>query len=243
MTILAYLHTCILSCLHTFMLAYFHACILAYFHACILSCLHATKEHIMKNTLAAIFLSVLLIGCTQTLNVKPQAVTWKTQQYEVKRLTHWAFSGKIALISPKNRHSLNIFWQQNGEQFHIILTSFIGSSILDIQKSKQTTRVITPNGKTYYGKDTDKLIKKLSGLVLPISLLQEWIKGNPANAQFQLNDNNQVLSLLAKDRLKNKWSANYSEYTREKNIYLPTKLQFKTNDLRIKFAISHWNIK
>ncbi len=203
---------------------------------------HTIQEQIMKNILTAIFFSVLLIGCSQTPNVKPQAVTWQTQQSQVKRLTHWSFSGKIAFISPTQRHSLNIFWQQKGDQFHIILTSFIGSTVLNIQKTKQTTRIITREGKIYYGKDTDKLIKKLSGLVIPTSLLQEWIKGNPINAQFQLNDNNQVLSLLTKDRLRNKWVVNYSKYTIEKNIYLPTQLQLKTNDLRIKFAINHWNI-
>ncbi|MCK5817780.1 MAG: outer membrane lipoprotein LolB [Psychromonas sp.] len=197
----------------------------------------------MKNILVVIFMSVLFVGCSQPIDVKPLVVTWQEQQSRVERLSHWSFSGKIALISPTARHSLNIFWQQNGNQFHIILTSFIGSTVLDIEKTKQTTRIITHEGKTYYSKDTDKLIKKLLGFVLPISLLQEWIKGNPMNAQFKLNENNLVLSLFSTDRLKNKWAASYSEYTSEKNIYLPTQLQFKTSDVLIKFAIQHWDIK
>lgn len=194
----------------------------------------------MKNIFISVLFSILLLGCSHTKPITKNTVSWQDQQDQIQQLTDWTFSGKLALISPPERHSVNIFWQQKGDEFHIILTSFIGSTVLDIKKSKMITRIIDRDGKTYYGENTEELIHELSGIPFPISRLQEWIKGNPIKASFNLNETNQVRSLSGVDNYKNTWQVNFSEYRITKNIALPSKLQLSNNDFRLKFSISNW---
>lgn len=183
---------------------------------------------------------MLLLGCSQTKQLSESSIDWHEQRSQIQHLTDWRFSGKLALISPSERHSVNIFWRQKGNEFHIILTSFLGSTVLDIKKTKVITRIIDRDGKTYYGEDTEALIQKLSGIPFPILQLQEWIKGNPSNADFELNNTNQVSSLSGNDQSNNIWKVNFSEYKLTNNIALPAKLQLSSNDFRLKFAISNW---
>ena len=194
----------------------------------------------MKALFISVFFSLLLLGCSQTRTLSDNTMTWQAHQDHIKQLTEWTFLGKLALISPSERHSVNIFWRQKGEDFHIILTTFIGSTVLDIKKTKRFTRIIDRAGKTYYGEDTEELIQQLSGVPLPISSLQEWVKGNPVNASFTLNDTNQVSTLSGIDVYKNNWKINFSEYKTTNNLILPSKLQLSSNDFQLKFAISNW---
>ena len=194
----------------------------------------------MKKLIMTILFSSLLFGCSNTPPSPALSKIWSEHQSEIAQLQSWSFSGKLALISKTERHSVNVFWKQKDDQFQITLTSFLGSTVLNIKKTKEITRITTREGKVYYGEDTEKLVKELSGLVIPIELLQEWIKGNPLNADFQLNEQDLVSSLSGNDQYNNNWLANYSEYKTVNGINLPVKLQLKNESFRLKFSISHW---
>ena len=195
------------------------------------------------NKKIILFLMVCLLeGCTHTPNSTSSNVSWQTHLQQLNVLDAWSFRGKVAVITPEDRHSLNIYWQQLGDEFHITLTTFIGGTILELNKTKQFTEIIDSKGQHYYGEDTESLIKDLSGLVIPVQALQQWIKGNPTDANYLLNNNNQVLSLSGIDYKNIPWEITYSQYMPIKNIYLPKKVNLKQQDMRLKFAISEWKI-
>lgn len=198
----------------------------------------------LRSPMKAIFLLLLLpfvlAGCAQI--PAPQNIPWTSHQQQINELNEWDFTGKLALITPKERHSLNIYWLQSGDDFHISLTTFLGSTVLDVKKTQFGTQIIDNNGDLFFGMDTEVLINKLSGLIIPIDLLQQWIKGNPNDAIYQLNENNQVLSLSGIDKNRANWIIDYSDYKVTQGIYLPHKLQLKRDHLRLKFAISKWQI-
>jgi len=182
----------------------------------------------------------LLLGCVQI--PPPRKLPWLIHKQQLEDLSDWALTGKLAIITPTERHSLNIYWQQEGDNFHIRLSTFLGSTVLDVHKNAVTTEIIDSNGDHFVGPDSEMLIEKLSGWVIPIELLQQWIKGSPSNASYQLNENNQVVSLSATDKKNASWSIDYSDYKATQGINLPHKLQLKRPDLRLKFAISKWQI-
>lgn len=198
----------------------------------------------MKTAFLGLLLTLLMTGCAQVPQQPPaQKVSWLIHQQQLENLTDWSLSGKLAIITPEERHSLNIYWAQSGNDLHIALTTFLGATVLDIKKTPSGTQITDNNGEHFFAEDSEALIKRLSGLVIPIDLLQQWIKGNPRDASYQLNKNNQVASLTG-DTLKNAyWSINYQQYTRVQGLYLPQKLQLKRLDLRLKFAISEWQLK
>lgn len=194
----------------------------------------------MKTTSLLFLFTFLLVGCAQL--PKPQNQPWQIHQQQLENLTDWSLSGKLAFITPQERHSLNIHWKQLNKNFHITLTTFLGATVLDIKKTQSGTQIVDNNGERFFGDNTEALIKKLSGLVIPIEGLQQWIKGNPINATYQLNQYNQVESLSGIDPQKAPWFIDYSQYKNTQGIDLPHRLQLKHLDLRLKFAISEWQI-
>ena len=195
----------------------------------------------MKKGVIFFFFTFLLVGCAQI--PEPQSISWRTHKQQLENLNDWSFTGKLAVITPEERHSLNIYWLQSSSNFHITLTTFLGATVLDLKKTPSGIQIIDNNGELFLGEDADLLIKQLSGLVIPVAALQQWIKGNPNNAAFQLNTNNQVVSLAGVDSENALWSLNYSDYKSTQGIYLPRKLQLKRLDLRLKFSISRWKIE
>ena len=194
----------------------------------------------MKKSLILFLFTCLLVGCAQI--PEPQPVSWLTHQQQLEDLNDWSFNGKLAFITPKERHSLNIHWKQSEKNTDITLTTFLGVTVLELKKTQSGTQIVDNDGKQYFGEDAEVLIKQLSGLVIPVDALQQWIKGNPADASYQLNTDDQVASLTNTDPENAPWSISYNDYRNTQGISLPHKLQLKRSDLRLKFAISRWKI-
>lgn len=188
-----------------------------------------------------LLLPLFFSGCAQLTDTDiQQNRSWETQQAQLQQLTDWTLSGKLAVITPNQRNSVNIHWQQSTQQFHIRLSTFLGMNILDIKKDALQTVVIDADGKRYVSDDTEQLVKALSGMEIPIEQLQQWIKGNPSSASYQLDDNQQVSHLLGRDKNSGIWEVDYTDYRTINSINLPYKLQLRRDDLRLKFAISKW---
>jgi len=197
----------------------------------------------MKHRFFYLLLPFLFAGCAQLPDNQPaQKTTWAMQQPQLEALTHWSFTGKLAVLTPEQRNSVNIHWQQSNQDFSIHLTTFLGLRVLDITKVGDETLVVDNEGKHYRSNNSEQLISELSGMVLPIAQLQEWIKGNPHQASYQLNEWQQVSQLLGGSQDSVRWTIAYNDYRLVDNINLPHRLLLTRGDLRLKFAISTWYI-
>ncbi|PKG38390.1 lipoprotein insertase outer membrane protein LolB [Psychromonas sp. Urea-02u-13] len=166
--------------------------------------------------------------------------SWESHKNQLEQLTDWSLSGKLGIFSPEGRESVNINWQQSKNGFHIRLNGPLGINVLDIQKVDNNNVII--DGEKYHSNNPEQLIAELSGMVLPIEQLQQWIKGNPSGASYQLDDNHQLSSLLGGQTSTGLWLINYADYRTIEQINLPHKLQLTRGDLRLKFKISNWQI-
>lgn len=197
----------------------------------------------MKLRLFYLFLPLLFTGCALAPEPQsPENSSWEAQQTQLSALSEWSLSGKLAIITPEKRNSVNIHWQQSEQDFHIQLSTFLGGSVLDIEKTQASTVIIDSDDNYYESDNAESLITELLGMSLPIDSLQQWIKGNPNGASYQLNEHQQASSLLGGDNNNGIWSIQYSHYKPINNIYLPHKLSLERGDLRLKFAISKWQV-
>ncbi|WP_193755558.1 lipoprotein insertase outer membrane protein LolB [Psychromonas sp. psych-6C06] len=197
----------------------------------------------MKCRICYLLIPLLLVGCAQTPHTGIETHdSWINQQTRLENLSYWSLSGKLAVITPTERNSVNIHWQQSDEDFQIHLTTFLGLNILEIKKVGLRTVITDQDGNNYVSDDTQQLVQQLSGMDIPIKQLQQWIKGNPKQANYQLGDNQLVSSLLSNQNDKQGWSINYSDYRTVKGINLPYKLDLTRGQLRLKFAIANWQL-
>jgi len=195
----------------------------------------------MKFHFFYLFFFLILTGCAQIPKSElPSNNSWEFNQTQVKKLTDWSFSGKLGIFTSEGRDSVNIHWQQTLTGFHIRLNGPLGINILDVQKMGNNTLII--DGKEYISNDPEQLITELSGMVLPIEQLQQWIKGNPSAANYQLDSNQKLTSLIGGQLSTGFWLINYSDYRTINDIDLPHNLQLTRGDLRLKFRISSWEI-
>ena len=195
----------------------------------------------MKLRFFYLLIVVLFSGCAKP----PQTdlhinESWDYQQAQLESLTEWSFTGKIGIFTPEGRESANLNWHQTSLGFHIRLTGPLGINVLEIQKVDDNTVII--DGKHYISQDIEQLITQLSGIQLPVNNLQQWIKGNPSEASFELDDNQQVISLLGGTNKNGIWQINYADYRTVNHINLPHKLQLTRGDLRVKIRVSNWKI-
>ena len=202
----------------------------------------------MKKLLSLIFI-ITLSGCSQFNksdsddNKLLTNQTWEQQQQVLQQLDHWTLTGKLAIFLETDRQSANIYWQQQGDDYSIQLTTFIGTRILQVTKNEQGVEIINNDDEVFTGQDANTLIKQLSpGLDLPIAALQQWVKGNPANASYQLNDQQQVSELVGLDASQNLWEVDFKQYQVFSGTVLPTKVNLKRDDIRVKIAINQWKV-
>lgn len=194
----------------------------------------------MKSSLIILLSAILLAGCAQT----PPLVTstWDNQQTQLAKLNNWTLAGKIAFITPHEKRSLNIHWSQSNNDFDITLSTFLGSTVLKVHRTPLGTEIIDNDGQRFSGDDAEMLIEQLSGFLIPIDVLQQWIKGNPAAASYQLNEQNQVINLSGYDRNKAQWSVNFGSYKSHQQFFLPHKIELEHADFKLKFSIAKWQL-
>jgi len=202
----------------------------------------------MKKILCLLFI-MTLSGCSQ-FNASDSDdaplstnLTWQQHQQKLQQLDHWTLTGKLAIFLENERQTANIYWQQQGDNYSIQLTTFIGTRILQVTKNEQGVEIINNDDQVFTGQDANTLIKQLSpGLDLPLAALQQWIKGNPAKASYQLNEQQQVSELLGLDESQNLWQVSFQQYQLFSGTVLPKKVDLKRDDIRVKIAINQWKI-
>jgi len=200
----------------------------------------------MKKIFLCLFV-LTLTGCAQftssTSDTLPSVsnLSWQQHQQRIQELKDWSISGKLAIFLEDDRQSANIFWQQQSNNYNIQLTTFIGTQVLQVTKNEQGIKIIDNDDQVFTGQDTNTLIKQIApGIDLPIKELQQWIKGNPVNASYQLNQQLQVEELLGFDQSGASWEVKYQDYQPYSEYYLPKKIELTREGIRLKISISQW---
>jgi outer membrane lipoprotein LolB len=202
----------------------------------------------MKNFLLLILI-ITLSGCSQLKTSTPDDAniltnqSWEEHRQQLEKMDNWTLSGKLAIFLETERQTANIYWQQQGNNYNIQLTTFIGTRVLQVIKNEQGIEIINSDDEVFTGSDANALIQQLSpGLDLPITALQQWVKGNPDNAPFQLNTSQQVGELIGIDDSQNVWEVKLQDYNVFSGIALPEKVDLMRDNIRVKIAINQWNI-
>jgi len=202
----------------------------------------------MKKFLLLILI-ITLSGCSQlnTTDTNDSNIltnqSWEEHRQQLEKMDNWTLSGKLAIFLETERQTANIYWQQQGNNYNIQLTTFIGTRVLQVIKNEQGIEIINSDDEVFTGQDANALIQQLSpGLDLPITALQQWVKGNPDNAPFQLNTTQQVSELIGVDDSQNVWEVKLQDYNVFSGIALPEKVDLTRENIRVKIAINQWNI-
>lgn len=186
-------------------------------------------------------LSLLLTACQQPVP-HYSAQQWEAQRPQVEALTQWNLTGKLAIVTAKKKGSLRLFWQQNGDDYRLNLSTVLGTRVLELSRQGNRILLTDEDGKEHVSNDPALLIYRLTGWLLPIDELPTWIKGLPGAAQYGLSQDGQLAWVQDEQ-----WQLTYQEFasqaTGRGELRLPTRLDLKGPDTRLKLMINQWNLQ
>ncbi len=191
----------------------------------------------------AIFIVTLFLNACSSVPLTPQQSTrWDKHQTQIESIINYQVTGKIGYQSPEERHSLNFQWIQKPDSSQLLLTTFLGQTVIKASMTEGHTIIETGDGQTFEGQDPGRLMYGLTGLNLPIGYLGDWIKGLPTAADnFQLNELNTV-EHLAKQIGQTNWHLRYNSYIEKEHMLLPNSMKLTQQNTTIKIIASNWTV-
>lgn len=183
------------------------------------------------------FTAVLLLAGCATVQPQRDQVNWHQERARLEQLTHWQIVGKMAIITPQQKGSARLNWQQDGDDYRLNLTSLVGTTILDLSRHQGAITLQDSDGNRHQSQDAEALIYQLTGWHIPVTGLPEWIKGLPGKAAFELNPDSSLASVR-----DGQWQIVYGDYRDQDSYRLPHQLTMTGQNSRLKLQINQWTL-
>jgi len=168
-----------------------------------------------------------------------------SNQEKLTLMRHWELTGKIAVITPDERKSAYLNWQQANQSIDFRLSNLIGVSLLNLSYDGKIAR-LEADGEEYRDGSTEALVYRTTGWVLPLDNLPQWIKGS-SNEQDQvfLGENGLPERIQPICATCFGWEITYSQYKQVQGVWLPFSVEVNNpiKQTRLKFKVSQWQRK
>lgn len=192
--------------------------------------------------LSLVVLVFLLSACSQTPK-QAHIQLGSEHQTALSALQHWKLRGKIAFKSDAEKFSANLNWQQQGDDLDLKLSSFIGTTLMQLSR-KQGVSEMEVDSQHYQDYSATRLIERVTGLRIPLSGLSHWIKGAATNqSHAQYAPDGTLQSLQASCLGCNSWQINYARYSAVEHYFLPHLITLKQADILVKIKINKWTLQ
>ncbi len=176
-----------------------------------------------------------LSGC----GITPPADWQPTEVNRVQDAKAWELKGKIAVKTPEQKFSTNLYWLHTPQSDELRLTSMIGSTLL-LLTSDARSATLEVDGKTYQGRNANELVQHLSGWQIPISQLPQWIVGLPGDADIVARDAAGQPKTLIEQRQSPPWQIDYQSWQQLPHHQLPRLLTLQRQDVSLKIQLTEW---
>ncbi|SQH77972.1 Outer-membrane lipoprotein LolB [Shewanella benthica] len=193
-------------------------------------------SYITKTPLLLVILSLsLLSACTTTAtNLVPIQVDKVSQAHA------WEMRGKLAVKTPKDSFSTNLYWLHTQTKSELKLTTMLGTTVLSLITEHGMTR-LEVDGKTYEHHDAQQLLTKVTGWSIPVNALPLWITGqvSPDDEVSSFDEKNRPVSLFTPLESP-PWQVEFLKWQHQSGAQIPRLLQLKRVDLRLKIQVNEW---
>lgn len=206
------------------------------------------RIHQFCKSLLLIVAIILLSACKSTPKLQINAMTEQQKQQYIQDLSHWSFTGKIAIIPKEKRYgkkqSATLHWLQQASSFEINVNTILGINILSLESTGSGAK-LSYDGEEYIGKSAEQLINQHARLSLPVTYLPTWLKGIAVNTpytQLKTTNTNRIQSLTFYDHFAKQWTLDITNYQLVYGLSLPKKLIIENEQFKIRLIINQWHL-
>ena len=184
------------------------------------------------KTLAALLLALLLAGCA--------ALPPATSQYPdaVAQLDNWAFNGRVSLTQGETGWHAGLTWHQRGPEYELRVAGPLGQGAFEMRGDPAGVMLVDADGRTFTARDSDALLRHVTGWTLPVSGMPYWVRGLAVpgvEAQVERNDAGLVSRLD-----QSGWKISYDRYQTVAELALPGRLRMQREDIGVRLVIDEW---
>lgn len=192
---------------------------------------YLTKLSLLATLICLGFLS----GCTTTpINLVPINVD------KVSQAKAWEMKGKLAVRTPNENFSTNLYWLHTQFRDELKLTTMLGTTILSLTTEQGLTR-LEVDGKVYQHNNAQQLLTNVTGWSIPVQALPLWITGQAsADDLIDSFDEKNRPVILTTPLQSPSWHVEFQQWQQQSGAELPRMLQLKRADLRLKIQVSQW---
>lgn len=197
----------------------------------------------MKNFKQLSLISVCLL--TACVPPKPatelpmnKVMTLEKRKAEANTISSWEIQGAMAAKTKNRGWSASMNWTQSGPgSYQIRLIGPLGGGSVLINK-KGSTVTFQDGPKKVTSSNADELLKKETGIRLPVNNLYYWVRGLPAPGEQESSQHDQYNHLT---HLKQSgYTIQFTQYTSTKGIDLPSMIRLEGNGIMVKVIIKRW---
>ena len=187
-------------------------------------------------------LLVLLLAACSPLPPRPLSDTtpeqsWQLRQQQLRQLTHWQLSGRLAVQNDHEAWHMSLNWQQRQERYDINIIAPLGQGAMQLHGDAVAVTLLTDEGEALHSSDPDLLLYQQLGWKVPVSALRYWVLGLPAPGKStqQLDDHGRLVHLTQAG-----WEIALLDYQPLHGVELPRKVFIDNHLARVRLVISRW---
>jgi len=150
---------------------------------------------------------------------------WKQRQQLLGRDSTWNLNSKVALRYRAEHFTFGLNWaQKNAQQYVMLINNPVtGGVVAKLSRDRAGVSLLSDDGKTYRDTDEERLLKRQSGIELPLKGMQHWARGltSPVYKTDKV-----VLDSFGRPQsiYQAGWKIDYSRYVSNKFNAMPRKV-------------------
>ncbi len=193
-----------------------------------------------RGIVAAGLALVLLGGCATVPLTPPAPGPWAERRAALAGLERWTLSGRIGVSQGHQAWSGSLRWVQDGPRYRVDLVGPLGQGRLGITGDEGGVVVRAADGEIYTDDDPDALVRRLTGLEVPLSGLRYWVRGLPQPDRPSRLQGDSQGRLTRLDQ--GGWRVEYPRYRQVATLDLPTLVRADQGELKVRLAVERWQI-
>ncbi len=210
---------------------------------------------ITKWKFVLVFLSLFMLSSCSTISVRQAGVKkpvvsssskqnqWKKRQLLVAKKAAWNLNSKVALRYRADHWNFGLSWlQQSANQYVMqIKNPVTGALLAKLSRKNNAVSLLSNDGRVYKDTDEERLLKRQTGVKLPLKGMQYWMRGltSPLYKVDKL-----VLDSRGRPQVLHQagWKINYSNYVNNSFDAMPRKVVIMRDkdNVYMKVIVKKW---
>ncbi|MCE9686295.1 lipoprotein insertase outer membrane protein LolB [Shewanella sp. AS16] len=192
---------------------------------------------ITRIALSLSLLWLLALGGCSTL---PQSRLAPVNVSQAEQADAWELQGKLAVKSPSDKFSTNLYWLHTQEGDELRLTTMLGTTVLTLCSDRRGAR-LEVDGKVFEDSQPQRLLERVSGWTIPLASLPLWITGQTGMSPAQVTlDGQGYPSLLLSPDPGAPWRVQFLSWQQQSGATIPKQLRLDREGLQLKIQVNRW---